>query len=236
MPFRVVFEDDSIFIVDKPQGLATTPGKNPSLCEEVFALLPDLAVVKGYKPGEGGLLHRLDNETGGLVLFAKTGQAFRYYTLQMKEEKIIKHYTAVVTRKPPAESGIITVPIAHHFKSKKKMVVAAGRDTVPGSITRGSGARPVKYRGRPQPAQTQWRVIGPHEYGFLLKVTITKGVRHQIRVHLAYAGMPIAGDKLYYLRGEAETPELPRHLLYASGIEFSSFRGKQVNLKIPAAF
>jgi 23S rRNA-/tRNA-specific pseudouridylate synthase len=87
MSFAAAYENDGILIVDKPQGLATTPGAVPSLCEAVFTERPALAAVPGFKDGEGGLLNRLDNDTGGLVLFAKTDEAFQFYTQAMRKTK-----------------------------------------------------------------------------------------------------------------------------------------------------
>jgi 23S rRNA pseudouridine1911/1915/1917 synthase len=228
---KTAFEDDSLLIVDKPQGLAATPGRRPSLCEQVFAAYPALAMVRGYKPGEGGLLNRLDNETGGLVLFAKSDRAFEYYTAQMRAEQIVKYYTAVVARKPPAGSGIISAPIAHHAKSKKRMVVVDAGNASIGQSTRG-----LRYRGKPQTAVTRWKLAGIHEHGFVLDVLITKGVRHQIRVHLAYAGMPIAGDKLYRLPGNTSESHITCHLLYARGVRFKTCSGKTIDIEVSIPF
>jgi len=215
--YNVIFGDSFLLIVDKPQGLATTPGPKQHLCEYVFADYPALAEVKGYKKAEGGLLNRLDNETGGLVLFAKTNEAFRYYALQMKEEKVIKYYTAVVEGIPGTARGLITLPIAHHHKSKKKMVVVDGT---------------VKYRSRLQNAVTEWKLLSLHKQGAVLEIVIKKGVRHQIRVHLAYEGMPVAGDKLYNNISSA----FSHHQLYATGVKLHTSRGKKLILKINAPF
>jgi 23S rRNA pseudouridine1911/1915/1917 synthase len=251
------YEDDSLIIVDKPQGLAVTPGKNPSLCEQVFAVYPDLGGVHGYKPGEGGLLNRLDNETGGLVMFAKTGRAFEYYAALLKAEQVIKEYTAVVSRKPSAAGGTIAVPIAHHHKSKKRMVavaaegaaagagraaaegaaagagrVAAADSAAAGSAAAGKTVRSVGYRGKPRAALTRWKLAGRQAHGYVLEVTITRGVRHQIRVHLAHAGMPIVGDTLYNRSG----PESAFHLLYAHGLRFTAFSGENITVRVRVPF
>ncbi|MBN1797527.1 MAG: RNA pseudouridine synthase [Spirochaetales bacterium] len=215
--YNRVYEDDSLLILDKAQGLATAPGRKRQLCEYVFSDYPALALVKGYKSGEGGLLNRLDNETGGLVLFAKTNEAFRYYSLQMKAQKVIKYYTAVVRGSPKAQSGIITFPLAHHHKSKKKMAVADGT---------------ARYRSKPQEAVTRWKLLRLHKQGAVLEIMIKKGVRHQIRVHLAAAGMPIVGDKLY----NKEDSAFAFHLLYATGVELKTDQGKKLVLKINAPF
>jgi 23S rRNA-/tRNA-specific pseudouridylate synthase len=182
--YKTVHEDDTLLIVDKPQGLATTPGRSFYLCEYVFA---------------------------------KTNESFHYYSLQMKTEKVIKYYTAVVRGCPKVQNGIITLAIAHHHKSKKKMAVADGT---------------VRYRGKPQQAVTRWKLLRLHEQGAILEIMLKKGVRHQIRVHLSAAGMPIAGDKLY---GET-TSGFFNHQLYATGVKLVTIQGKKLVLKIEAPF
>jgi 23S rRNA pseudouridine1911/1915/1917 synthase len=215
--YKLVFEDDSILIVDKPQGMATTPGRRDHLCGQVFTDFPSLSRVKGHRKGEGGLLNRLDNETGGLVFFAKTDAAFAYYALQMKGEKILKYYTAVVEGKPKQAGGVVDFPLAHHAKDKKRMVAA------------GSSSR---HRGRPQRASTEWRFVRDDLRGSVILAVIKKGVRHQIRVHLAHAGIPIVGDKLYNKKPAGHE----YHLLYATGVEFLAMEGKVVKVTIQAPF
>jgi 23S rRNA pseudouridine1911/1915/1917 synthase len=144
MSFAAAYENDGILIVDKPQGLATTPGAVPSLCEAVFTERPALAAVPGFKDGEGGLLNRLDNDTGGLVLFAKTDEAFQFYTQAMQEDKIRKTYLAVVHGVPDSRDGSITLSISHSAKSHKRMLIADGRN--PG-------------RGRALEGLTVWRLV-----------------------------------------------------------------------------
>jgi 23S rRNA pseudouridine1911/1915/1917 synthase len=217
LTYKLIFEDDSIFIVDKPQGMATASGQLKHLCGQVFADFPYLSEVKGYRKGEGGLLNRLDNETGGLVLFAKTDQAFSYYNAQMKSEKIVKYYTAVVQGNPRQASGILDFPIAHHEKNKKRMVVVNAA---------------AHYRSQPRRAVTEWRLVKGGLPCSVLRVVIRKGVRHQIRVHLAYTGMPIVGDKLYNKNRSKHT----YHLLYATGVKFVSMAGGKVVLNIKAPF
>jgi 23S rRNA pseudouridine1911/1915/1917 synthase len=215
--YKKIYEDDSLLIVDKPQGLATATGAQHHLCEYLFDDYPVLAGVKGYKTGEGGLLNRLDNETGGLVFFAKSDEAFSYYSLQMKTEKVLKYYTALVQGVPETQEGTITLPIAHHFKNKKRMVIADGK---------------FAYRGKPQPAVSEWKLLYRCRQGVVLEIMIKKGVRHQIRVHLAAAGMPVAGDNLYNDIPSAYS----YHQLYATGVSLRSLEGEQLELKIEAPF
>lgn len=219
MNIPIAYEDSSLIIFDKPQGLATAPGTWKSLTDIVFQSYPKLSEVKGYKNGEGGLLNRLDNETGGLVVFAKNNEAFSYYSAQMKNEKVIKTYQAFTEGRVEETSGAIRYPIAHHAKSSKKMVIVKKRE---------------KYRGKPQEAETRWRLIRYEENYSVLLVEITKGVRHQIRIHLSEIDHPIVNDKIYSKTGKC-LEKIPFHLLYACGLEFMTPEGetKKVNVKAP---
>ena len=209
-----VFEDENLIIFDKPQGVASSKGKITSLCDMVFDIYPALADVIGYRTNEGGMLNRLDNDTGGLVMFAKNDKAFEYYLAQMQHEKIQKNYMAITDGKLKSEKGVVDTPIAHHPKNKRKMMVI---DTMSGS-----------FRGKPRISWTNWDFEGKVGKYNLLKVTIVKGLRHQIRVHLASIGQPIVGDKLYNRR----VYDVQYHQLYACGLEFTDMFGKQRSITI----
>ena len=215
--YKIIFENESILIIDKPQGLATATGKKENLCSILFKDIPDLSKVKGYKPEEGGLLNRLDNETGGLVLFAKTDEAFNFYSEEMKKGNIIKKYTAIVYGTPEINTGSINSDILHSKKNKKKMTVSSKRS-----------------RGNPQNALTEWKLIKKLKDRSMLEVTIKKGKRHQIRIHLASIGHPICGDKLY---GKLRDDSFQHHRLYATEIIFKNYSdGKMLDIKIKADF
>lgn len=217
--YSIIYEDDSILLINKPQGLATTPGAIKNLCEMIFEDYPYLARVNGYKINEGGLLNRLDNETGGIIFFAKNDEAFWYYSKQMKSEKIEKIYTAVVNGIPHDKNGIIDIPIAHHYKSNKKMVAVFEN---------------AKFRGHPQPAKTFWKLIKTNNSISILEIMIKKGVRHQIRLHLAQIGLPIIGDKLYNKNNQSS--QFANHLLYANGVRFFSKAQEKIQLFIDVPF
>ncbi|MBN2353302.1 MAG: RNA pseudouridine synthase [Spirochaetales bacterium] len=210
--FGVAYDDDSLLVVDKPQGLPTAGGKSESLCDLVFARRPELAAVEGFRRGEGGLLNRLDNDTGGLVLFAKTTEAFSFYAKAMKGGWVVKEYLAVVHGVPGTGGGEIAFPIGHSAKSKRRMLVADGRRGV---------------RGQARAALTSWRLLTSRPPYSLLAVTIAKGLRHQIRVHLAASGLPIVGDKLYNTKGSADA--VNHHLLYCRLVRFPTPDGKTRN-------
>ncbi|MBF0100758.1 MAG: RNA pseudouridine synthase [Desulfobacterales bacterium] len=205
-------------IVNKPHGIPTGYGKQHNLCELVFYDFPELAEVTGFHAHEGGLLNRLDNDTGGIVLFAKNQQAFSYYSQLMKEEKIEKSYTALVQGCPTVKKGVIYTPIAHHPRNTKKMV----------AVTHDN----IQYRGRKQSAQTSWEVIESNCGYALIKIRIKKGRRHQIRVHLASIGCPIVGDKLY----NKTIYSFSNHLLFANGIDLMNMDQQQIHMEVNVPF
>ena len=216
--YSVLYQDPSLILADKPQGVATGFGENRNLCEMIFNDFPELKKVRGYNSNEGGLLNRLDNETGGIVLFAKHDDSFDYYSDLMKAEKIAKFYTAVSEGIPAHQKGMIDISLAHHFKNRKKMTVVSDH---------------TKYRSTPREAKTEWELINTDDTLSLLNIRIRKGMRHQIRVHLAHIGLPIVGDKLY---NKKKYPGIENHLLYAHGIQFVSLENKKIEIYTDVPF
>jgi 23S rRNA pseudouridine1911/1915/1917 synthase len=214
MDYEVAFQDPDLLIVDKPQGLATAPGTDACLCDAVFRDHPEIARVNGFRPGEGGLLNRLDNGTGGLVLFARNDDAFEYYSGLMKAEQVVKRYLAAVEGAFGEAEGLLSFEIAHHPKNKAKMVAVAGK---------------TRHRGRIHQAATRYAVVSRSGGFSIVSLAITRGVRHQIRVHLAHAGHPVAGDRLY---GSRNQPPVPHHLLFAVGLEFIDRNGTRRTVSI----
>lgn len=202
--FEVIFEDDSIIIVNKPAGLPVYPLKDNetlTLANGLVARWPDLSKI-GYGEMQTGLLHRLDNDTSGIILVAKTGLAFEDLHRQFNEESVLKEYTTLVLGETK-DRGIIETPIIHDPKNKRKMKVV----------------------GEGLTAHTTYYLIKKYLAGqySLLQVQIKTGVRHQIRVHLASIGHPIAGDKLYQTPRQKmrDKTGLSRQFLHASKIGFN---------------
>jgi len=216
--YKIIYEDFDLLLVDKPQGLSTGFGDNENLCGLVFADFPELKNVTGYNKKEGGLLNRLDNETGGIVFFAKTNDSFSKFKQKMKNGEIEKTYTAVVDGIPDQPEGIIDTPIAHNKKNKKKMIVVK------------SG---INYRSKAQNAVTKYKLIRAFGQKSVLNITITKGVRHQIRVHLSSIGLPVAGDKLY---NKMVSTEIKNHLLFANKVEFTNLSNQSIIVEIQVPF
>ena len=210
-PLTIVYQDDSLLVVEKPAGIPCLPARTgdrpvaPTLSSLLVKQRPLLATLPDF-----GLAHRLDNDTSGLVVIAKTGDVFTHLRQQFSNASVTKEYTALVHGQPP-DTGTIALPIAHHPRKKSKMVVDdEGRK----AITHYNVLE--RYRcctGTACRARTDYT---------LLCVTIATGVRHQIRVHLASAGFPLAGDRLYQNAKKRAEDALPlsRHFLHASRLIF----------------
>ena len=184
IPIDVLFEDPALIVVNKPGGIPChplRPGERGTVMNAVVARFPETAAI-GDKPIEGGLIHRLDNGTSGALMIARTADAFATVRRAIRSGAIKRKYLALV-------SGNLKIPmtlaatIAHHPKNPRRMIVVSDQSEVAKLA-----ARPALTRVEPV------RRVGDFT---LVSVTPSTGVRHQIRVHLADAGFPIAGDELY---------------------------------------
>lgn len=214
---KIIHGDDSILAIDKPAGIASaslrSEDKN-SLAALIIDRYPEQRLIsKGEL--EAGLLHRLDNETSGVLIAARTQEAYDCLRAQFEGREVIKEYLALVIGSPQVE-GTITAPIAHHPRKRDRMIACE------------SPARSKEFKGRM--AETNYKVISRHTFRkgvsrahySLLSVEIPTGVRHQIRVHLAHIGFPIAGDQIYRNSKMQAADLLPfqRQFLHAHRIEF----------------
>lgn len=176
MELEILYEDKNYIGFDKPSNIPTTYGKvSPCFVEFIKERHPKLFEFEGFKKEEGGLLYRLDNETSGLLLFAKNKEAFDQF---VNDKDLYKVYIAKVHKVPEEKEGIINYPIVH--KSSKKMLAL-----IPG--------KKMTYTGKAILTETIYKVL---EDGSI-ECKIKKGARHQIRVHLSAIGSPIIGDTLY---------------------------------------
>ncbi len=177
IPLNIVYEDSHLLVVDKPAGLVVHPAAGNRQGTLVNALLfhcTDLSGIGGVlRPG---IVHRLDKDTSGLLLVAKSDAAHQGLALQFEEHKISKRYKALVYGSPDEDEGIIDMPIGRHPTDRKKM------------STKGR---------RGKEALTCWRVSERFGVATLLDVDLKTGRTHQIRVHLAAAGHPVIGDNVY---------------------------------------
>lgn len=199
IPLDILYEDDDVVAVNKPAGLVVHAGAGCSSGTLVNALLnhfQGLSSVGGdLRPG---IVHRLDKGTSGVLLVARTDAAHRSLAVQFSGHTIEKTYLALVQGQPKSERGVIDLPISRDPIHRTRMTarLATGRQ-----------------------AHTEYRVLERFPKFALLEVHIGTGRTHQIRVHLASLGHPVAGDTLY---GAALQPELGRPWLHALRIRFDS--------------
>ena len=203
----VVYEDNLVLVVDKPAGMAThgfSGRDQDTLANFLAAERPELSMI-GKSRWEPGLVHRLDRETSGLILVAKTQAAFDDLRQQFRRRQIKKKYWALVWGITEAQ-GSVTYPIAHDSRDKRRMQAIV--HVSPRSRKHKSWAALTRFR-------KLWDVNGLS----LLEIEMETGVTHQIRVHLGSIGHPIAGDILYG-ENDRENLSLERQFLHAYGLEF----------------
>ena len=201
IPLSVAFEDEHLLVVDKPAGLVVHPSAGHGTGTLVNALLgrardrgEPLGSVAGV--GRPGIVHRLDKETSGLIVVAKTDAAQAVLMKQFGERTVEKEYLALVRGEAPAPRGRIQAPIGRDPRDRQRMaVVAGGRESA-----------------------TEYEQLATGGGYSLLSLHPLTGRTHQIRAHLAYLGLPIAGDLRY---GGGEGPGgLRRQFLHAARLAF----------------
>jgi len=200
----IIYEDNSILAVDKPAGVATHgfSGRDGATLANFLAAHRPEVLHFGKSRWEPGLVHRLDIETSGVVLIAKTQAAFDSLREQFRRREVKKIYLALVWGRP-LDYGTIELTLAHDRGDKRRMVTVRQPERSPDRRV---------WRG-----VTHYRVIGSARGTSLLEVEMETGVTHQIRVHLSSNGYPIVGDALY----GADYPEtfgLARHFLHARSL------------------
>ena len=219
--------------VDKPAGLATIPGRG-----EDDSVLEQLGRQLGL-PSSGTadprvrVVHRLDKDTSGVLLFATHAAAQRHLSHQFQNNAVGKEYLALVAGRPAGQEGEVDAPLARHPASPQRMAV-------------------VRHGGRP--ARTAWRVEEAFRHFTLLRVFPRTGKTHQIRVHLQSIGLPLAIDPLYNAprgggaaglllstfkrgyrpaAGETERPLVDRLTLHAEKLRFRGLDGDDVEIAAP---
>jgi len=226
----ILWQDDDLVAVMKPAGLATIPGRG-----ETDSVLERLARELGI-PHTGDadprvrVVHRLDKDTSGVLLFAKHVAAQRHVSHQFQNNTVEKEYLALVQGRPTETEGEIDAPLAPHVTSKRHMAVSK--------------------QGRP--ARTLWRVEQTFRDFALIRCFPKTGKTHQIRVHLKHIGLPLAVDPLYNAprsgaepgiflkqfkrdyrptRGEPDRPLIERLTLHAQKLTFQRLDGSSVTVE-----
>jgi 23S rRNA pseudouridine1911/1915/1917 synthase len=210
IPLAVVYEDDDVLIIDKPSGLVTHPAPGHDSGTLVNALLGrDGRDAWGTLGGvdRPGIVHRLDRDTSGLLVVARNDAAQRALMAQLKARRVKKAYLGLVAGAVPAELGRIEAPVGRDPRHPTKMaVVPDGR-----------------------PSITGYRVRERFEEWTMLELDLLTGRTHQLRVHLASIGHPIAGDPVYATGAVRRGPEgLERLFLHSWRIEFAALSGERI--------
>jgi 23S rRNA pseudouridine1911/1915/1917 synthase len=197
IPIDVLFEDSNVIVVNKSAGMVVHPSLgHPSgtLINAVLAHAPDIQGIGGeIRPG---LVHRLDRDTSGTIILAKNEKTLNLLQRQFADRQVEKNYLALVEGHPPSNSGRIEAPIGRDPRKRKQMAV----------VPLGNGREAI----------SEYRVRENFLKHALLDVTILTGRTHQIRVHLAFLGVPIVADPLYGHR--KPSLQLDRHFLHAASL------------------
>src|SRR5205807_4380024 len=197
IPLDVLFEDEDLIVINKPSGLVVHPGAGQREHTLVNALLHHFPKLSGIGGKERpGIVHRLDKETSGCLVVAKTDVAHRGLAAQFEARTIEKIYLALVAGKLRRRTGTIEEKIGRHPVDRQRMSV-------------------MSTRGRA--AKTEYRVISASDEMSLLECKLHSGRTHQIRVHLHHLGHPVLGDKVY---GAKFAKTLPRQMLHAWKLGF----------------
>jgi 23S rRNA pseudouridine1911/1915/1917 synthase len=199
-PLEILLETDRVIVIDKPAGQPTaplTPGERGTLANALVARFPEVAAF-GFSPREPGIVHRLDTETSGIVVAARTKPAFEALSRALKEGRLDKRYLLVCSAEGLPERGSIEIPLAPHPKDRRRVYACIH----PRDVERYS----------PRPATTSYEIVRAKDGIALVEARAPKAARHQIRAHFAAIGHPLAGDTLY---GGAAIEGLTRHALHA---------------------
>lgn len=216
IPIDIIYEDEAIAVVNKPCGMVVHPAAGNDSGTLVNALLYALHGLSGIggtlRPG---IVHRLDKDTSGLLLIAKTDTAHIALSEALKNRQVEKKYTAIVYGHFKTDNGTISLPIARHPKNRKKMaVVQDGKEAI-----------------------TEYKIVEEFKNASYVLVNLVTGRTHQIRVHFAHIGHPILGDSVY---GNVKTQfAAPRMMLHAASVSFmhpTSGQKMRFEAPIPSEF
>lgn len=215
-PLDVVYEDDDLVVINKPAGMVVHPAQghtSGTLVNALLARYPDLAVLAEDDSGAAdrpGIVHRLDRDTSGLMIVARTPAALRRLQQQFKARTVEKIYLALVFGRPEAAEGIIDVPLGRDPRFRQK----------------------IAPRADGKPARTHYRVIEDFGAYSLLEIGLETGRTHQIRVHLAWLKCPVVGDTVYGRK--KNVLGLKRQFLHAWRLAFQHPRtGETIQLEAP---
>ena len=210
---KIIYENDDFLVLEKPADLTVHPVKpeqKNTLADLIVARYPEIKGV-GEDPLRPGIVHRLDKDTSGLMVVAKNNQSFNYLKKQFQDRKVEKEYLALVVGKIKDKKGTITKSISQSKKDHKKRSALLGEKS--------------------KPAWTEYEVLEYYKQYTLVKAMPKTGRTHQIRIHLASIGYPIAGDKQYKFKRQPCPKNLSRQFLHSYYLKFQTTDGKMIAFK-----
>lgn len=218
LPITIIAETPSYIIINKPAGIQVHPSSTReagTVVQWILAHYPEIATIG--EPMRPGIVHRLDRDTSGLIIIARTTKAFTALKKLFQSRLVHKSYFAIVHGIPHAQAGVITTPIARSTRGDRQSAALPGR----------------RVKGIIRPAETAYRVLETFDNATLIEAMPKTGRTHQIRVHLASIGHPVLGDTLYASKPSRTRESLPkRHLLHAAHLSFTLF-GKHYAYSAP---
>jgi 23S rRNA pseudouridine1911/1915/1917 synthase len=194
-PFEVAYEDEHLLVVDKPAGVVVHPARGH--WSGTLAQALDGRAAGGEEPWRAGIVHRLDRDTSGLLVVAKSDSAHRALKALLAQRRLRREYLALVEGHPSARTGTIDAPIGRHRRDRKLMSIDSDD---------------------PREARTHFEIERLLPAAALLRIALETGRTHQIRVHLAAIGHPVCGDPQYGNRGRYG---LERQFLHATRLAFA---------------
>jgi 23S rRNA pseudouridine1911/1915/1917 synthase len=207
--FRIAYEDEHLLVVDKPAGVVVHPGHGHAQGTLVQALAG--RVAGGADPARPGVVHRLDRDTSGVLVLARTEAAHAALTTLLRERRITREYLALVEGRPPARTGTIEAPLGRDRRVRTRM----STDT-----------------DDPRPAVTHFETEATYPGTTFLRVRLETGRTHQIRAHLLAIGHPVVGDPEY--GGGLRLPGLERQFLHSERIAFDHpLKRASVQVRVP---
>ena len=215
IPVSIVYEDEALLVVDKPAGMVVHPAPGNWTGTLVNALLGRGGPLSSEgEPERAGMVHRLDKETSGLLVVAKTDRAHRLLSAAIAARRVVRRYAVMTWGHVTTDAFTIDKPIARDPRDRKRMAIV--------------------IKGRP--AKTDLIRLARFDAGDLLRAHLHSGRTHQIRVHLASIGHPVMGDDVYGGGGGRRVAGLPpkRHFLHAAWLAFNHpVTGKPLDFRSP---
>jgi 23S rRNA pseudouridine1911/1915/1917 synthase len=206
-PFTIAFQDEHLIVVDKAAGVVVHPARGHR--EQTLAQLLG-PLLAGGEPERAGIVHRLDRDTSGLLVVARSDEALRRLQAALAAREIEREYLALVEGRPPARSGTIEAPVGRDPRVRTRMTVGGAN---------------------PREARTHFVLERALPGTSLLRLRLETGRTHQIRVHLQAIGHPVCGDPEY---GTAGMLGLERQFLHATRLAFDHpFTGERIEIVSP---